>query len=176
MDRRDRRSHTRQGTLSTSLRRLQPQQTGCVRPKTSTLSRRATALFMVVLTTTGRHWSTKKCYSAWSNWFCSRRFTNPTIWTDSGRFASSDPAEPGRLAPTPPFIVPTVPWRSLCHPKRYYREGVRRYGFHGLSYEYIAARLKEIAPDIAERRVIVAHLGSGASMCALAAGNSIEST
>ncbi len=61
-------------------------------------------------------------------------------------------------------------------PERFYREGVRRYGFHGLSYEYIAGRLQEIAPDIAGARVIVAHLGSGASMCALAGGRSIEST
>jgi acetate kinase len=61
-------------------------------------------------------------------------------------------------------------------PEHFYREGVRRYGFHGLSYEYIAARLKEIAPDVAKGRVIVAHLGSGASMCALAGGRSIEST
>ena len=61
-------------------------------------------------------------------------------------------------------------------PEHYYAEGVRRYGFHGLSYEYIAGRLREIAPDIAKGRVIVAHLGSGASMCALADGKSIEST
>jgi acetate kinase len=53
---------------------------------------------------------------------------------------------------------------------------VRRYGFHGLSYEYIAGRLPEVAPEIAAGRVIVAHLGSGASMCALSDGRSIEST
>ena len=61
-------------------------------------------------------------------------------------------------------------------PERLYAEGVRRYGFHGLSYEYIASRLPEIAPATAMGRVIVAHLGSGASMCALDAGRSIEST
>ena len=61
-------------------------------------------------------------------------------------------------------------------PEPLYQQGVRRYGFHGLSYEYIAQRLPEVAPDIAERRVIVAHLGSGASMCALKNGSSIEST
>jgi acetate kinase len=61
-------------------------------------------------------------------------------------------------------------------PERFHAEGVRRYGFHGLSYEYIAGRLPEIAPEIAGGRVIVAHLGSGASMCALSAGRSIEST
>jgi acetate kinase len=61
-------------------------------------------------------------------------------------------------------------------PERFYAEGVRRYGFHGLSYEYIAGRLAEVAPEIAIGRVIVAHLGNGASMCALAGGRSIEST
>jgi len=61
-------------------------------------------------------------------------------------------------------------------PERLYAEGVRRYGFHGLSYEYIASRLPQVAPDIAGGRVIVAHLGSGASMCALSGGRSVEST
>ncbi len=61
-------------------------------------------------------------------------------------------------------------------PEHFYTEGVRRYGFHGLSYEYIAHRLREVAPTIANKRVIVAHLGSGASMCALSGGKSIEST
>jgi acetate kinase len=61
-------------------------------------------------------------------------------------------------------------------PERFYQEGVRRYGFHGLSYEYIAGRLPELSPAIAKGRVIVAHLGSGASMCALANGRSVEST
>jgi acetate kinase len=61
-------------------------------------------------------------------------------------------------------------------PEELYDEGVRRYGFHGLSYEYIAARLPQVAPEIAAGRVIVAHLGSGASMCALSGGRSIEST
>ena len=61
-------------------------------------------------------------------------------------------------------------------PERFYQEGVRRYGFHGLSYEYIAGRLPELNPAIAKGRVIVAHLGSGASMCALANGRSVEST
>jgi acetate kinase len=61
-------------------------------------------------------------------------------------------------------------------PLSFYDEGIRRYGFHGLSYEYIARRLPEIAPDKAKGRVIVAHLGSGASMCALRDGRSVEST
>jgi acetate kinase len=61
-------------------------------------------------------------------------------------------------------------------PDALYQEGVRRYGFHGLSYEYIAGALTEQAPEIALGRVVVAHLGSGASMCALAGGRSVDST
>lgn len=61
-------------------------------------------------------------------------------------------------------------------PQSLYDEGVRRYGFHGLSYEYIASRLPAVAPGVAQGRVIVAHLGSGASMCALLNGRSVEST
>jgi acetate kinase len=61
-------------------------------------------------------------------------------------------------------------------PQQFYEEGVRRYGFHGLSYEYIASQLPKLAPDIAKGRVVVAHLGSGASMCAVHAGRSVEST
>jgi acetate kinase len=61
-------------------------------------------------------------------------------------------------------------------PHQLHAEGIRRYGFHGLSYEYIAKRLPQVAPDIADRRVIVAHLGSGASMCAIKGGKSVEST
>ena len=54
--------------------------------------------------------------------------------------------------------------------------GVRRYGFHGLSYEYITRRLRTIAPEIAHGGVIIAHLGNGASMCAVRDGRSIDST
>jgi acetate kinase len=61
-------------------------------------------------------------------------------------------------------------------PERFYSEGVKRYGFHGLSYEYIAGRLAEMAPSVAKGRVIIAHLGSGASMCAIAGGKSVETT
>jgi acetate kinase len=61
-------------------------------------------------------------------------------------------------------------------PHELHTEGVRRYGFHGLSYEYVASALRQVAPDIANGRVIVAHLGSGASMCALNGGQSVEST
>jgi acetate kinase len=61
-------------------------------------------------------------------------------------------------------------------PKHFHDEGVRRYGFHGLSYEYIAAQLPRIAPEIAAGRVVVAHLGSGVSMCALSGGKSVGTT
>ena len=61
-------------------------------------------------------------------------------------------------------------------PDALYQEGVRRYGFHGLSYEYIAGALTEQAPEIALGRVVVAHLGAGASMCALAGGRSVDSS
>jgi acetate kinase len=61
-------------------------------------------------------------------------------------------------------------------PDALYREGVRRYGFHGLSYEYIARTLPRVAPEIAQGSVVVAHRGSGASMCALQNGRSVDST
>lgn len=61
-------------------------------------------------------------------------------------------------------------------PGRLRAEGVRRYGFHGLSYECIARSLPNVAPEIAKGRVIVAHLGSAASMCAIHGGRSVEST
>lgn len=61
-------------------------------------------------------------------------------------------------------------------PRRYYAEGVRRYGFHGLSYEYVSTRLREVSPSHAEGRVVVAHLGNGASMCAIRNGRSVASS
>jgi len=61
-------------------------------------------------------------------------------------------------------------------PREIRRSGVQRYGFHGLSYEYIASVLPATAPEIAEGRVIVAHLGNGASMCALQGRRSVDNT
>jgi acetate kinase len=61
-------------------------------------------------------------------------------------------------------------------PRAFYDEGVRRYGFHGLSYEFLADALAKRFPAEAAGRVIIAHLGNGASMCALSAGRSIGST
>ena len=61
-------------------------------------------------------------------------------------------------------------------PRRLHDEGIRRYGFHGLSYEYVAKTLLNVAPEIANARVIVAHLGSDASMCAIHGRRSVECT
>jgi acetate kinase len=70
-----------------------------------------------------------------------------------------------------PAVAEVVPLpRDIC------AGGVQRYGFHGLSYEYIASVLPQIAPEIANGRVIVAHLGSGASLCAMKDRKSIDST
>lgn len=78
---------------------------------------------------------------------------------DTGFFAGH--SEVANLVPLP---------RNLC------KSGLQRYGFHGLSYEYIASVLPNVAPEIAKGRVIVAHLGSGASMCALKDGKSIDTS
>jgi acetate kinase len=61
-------------------------------------------------------------------------------------------------------------------PREWEAKGVRRYGFHGLSYEYIAGRMRELDPPLAAAKMIVAHLGAGASLCAIDAGRSIDTT
>ena len=66
--------------------------------------------------------------------------------------------------------------RAFALPRRYGEQGVRRYGFHGLSYEYIASVLSSEAPPALAGRTIVAHLGNGASMCAMAEGRSVATT
>lgn len=66
---------------------------------------------------------------------------------------------------------------NFALPRELTEEGIRRYGFHGLSYEYIASVMESVmGRKLASRRVIVAHLGAGASMCALKNGQSIAST
>jgi acetate kinase len=65
---------------------------------------------------------------------------------------------------------------SFALPRAIAAAGVRRYGFHGLSYEYIAQRLGEDAPALARGRVVAAHLGAGASLCAMRGGRSIATT
>ena len=64
----------------------------------------------------------------------------------------------------------------IALPDEICQAGVRRYGFHGLSYEYIATALPRMSADIARARVIVAHLGNGASLCALRDGKSVDSS
>ena len=54
--------------------------------------------------------------------------------------------------------------------------GVRRYGFHGLSYEFVSDRLRAVAPDHAQKRIVIAHLGNGASLCAIHTGRSVATT
>jgi acetate kinase len=71
--------------------------------------------------------------------------------------------------------MPEVATR-IALPREFEAEGVRRYGFHGLSYEYIAHRLGEIAPELANGKIIAAHLGNGASLCAIEAGRSVDTT
>jgi acetate kinase len=66
--------------------------------------------------------------------------------------------------------------RMFALPREMRERGVRRYGFHGLSYDYVASVLKDYDPRLAEGRVIVAHLGNGASLCALRGGVSIATT
>lgn len=61
-------------------------------------------------------------------------------------------------------------------PRKLLDDGVIRYGFHGLSYEYVAGVLSEVMDDYPRRRVIVAHLGAGASMCAMVDGKSVTTT
>ncbi|MFT4120266.1 acetate/propionate family kinase [Bradyrhizobium sp.] len=68
------------------------------------------------------------------------------------------------------------PASRFAIPRRYEERGIRRYGFHGLSFEYVAGRLAEIAPEFVARRTVIAHLGNGASLCALRDGRSIDTT
>ena len=65
---------------------------------------------------------------------------------------------------------------SFALPRELTDAGVRRYGFHGLSYEYVSGKLREVAPDHADGRIVVAHLGNGASLCAIHHGKSVATT
>lgn len=71
-------------------------------------------------------------------------------------------------------LMPPVSRFAL--PRRFEEVGIRRYGFHGLSFEFIARRLAEIAPALASKRTVVAHLGNGASLCAMRNGKSLDTT
>ena len=113
----------------------------------------------------------------YANWCRSRQFINRIISPPS-RLSAND-YRTCRRSPAliRVFIEDNPQLRSLsrCH-ENFGRQGVQRYGFHGLSYEYIASVLPEVAPELAGGRIIVAHLGSGASMCAMREGKSIDTT
>lgn len=66
--------------------------------------------------------------------------------------------------------------QAFALPREISEAGVRRYGFHGLSYDYVSGRLREVAPDLAQKRIIIAHLGNGASLCAIHEGKSVATT
>ena len=68
------------------------------------------------------------------------------------------------------------PVSRFAIPRRFEEMGIRRYGFHGLSFEFIANRLAEISPSLAEKRTVAAHLGNGASLCAMRSGRSVDTT
>jgi acetate kinase len=65
---------------------------------------------------------------------------------------------------------------SFALPRELSRSGVRRYGFHGLSYQYVSGRLRQVAPEHADKKIIIAHLGNGASLCAIHHGQSVATT
>lgn len=65
---------------------------------------------------------------------------------------------------------------TFALPRHFYDSGVRRYGFHGLSYEYVLSEVTRSRPELAKGRIVVAHLGNGSSMCAIKDGRSVDST
>jgi acetate kinase len=66
--------------------------------------------------------------------------------------------------------------QAFALPREISESGVRRYGFHGLSYEFVSGRMRELAPEYANKRLIIAHLGNGASLCAIRDGRSVATT
>jgi len=88
-------------------------------------------------------------------------------WSDVKQVACFDTGFHHRLRP---------PVSRYALPLSYEAKGIRRYGFHGLSYEFIATRLRQISLALFEKRTVVAHLGSGASLCAMRAGESVDTT
>jgi acetate kinase len=66
--------------------------------------------------------------------------------------------------------------RRFALPRELFDQGIKRYGFHGLSYKFIAGQIARVAPNIARGRVVAAHLGSGASLCGLEDGVSRDTT
>lgn len=90
-----------------------------------------------------------------------------TIKPDLTQIACFDTAFHHTMAP---------PANRFAIPRRFEARGIQRYGFHGLSFEYVAGRLAGIAPELAAKRTVIAHLGNGASLCALRDGRSIDTT
>jgi acetate kinase len=72
----------------------------------------------------------------------------------------------------------THPWvaDTFALPRKFYAEGIRRFGFHGLSYDFVARAMRRIAPSLAAGRMVVAHLGNGASLCAIRDGKAVDTT
>jgi acetate kinase len=72
----------------------------------------------------------------------------------------------------------THPWvaDTFALPRKFYTDGIRRYGFHGLSYDFVARAMRRIAPSVAGGRMVVAHLGNGASLCAIRDGKAVDTT
>src|SRR5262249_34842978 len=66
--------------------------------------------------------------------------------------------------------------QQFALPRELTAAGIQRYGFHGLSYEYIASRLPHVDAQAAKGRTVVAHLGNGASLCAMSAARSVATT
>ncbi|MFT9015742.1 MAG: acetate/propionate family kinase [Acetobacter sp.] len=89
------------------------------------------------------------------------------LWPDLPQVACFDTAFHHDLPPCA---------RRFALPRQYEADGVRRYGFHGLSYDYVARYLRHALPHLAGGRVVVAHLGNGASLCALSDGRSMDTT
>ena len=117
------------------------------------------------------------------------------VLDDLARLAPLAPLhQPHNLAPIRTIlnVAPQIPQvacfdtafhRSQSHlaqafalPRRFTDTGVRRYGFHGISYEFLVARFGELAPTLANARIVFAHLGNGASMCAVKDGRSVATT
>ena len=128
------------------------------------------------------------------------RFTAPTVVTDEvikelRKLAPLAPLhQPHNLAPIEAIrrAAPHMPQvacfdtafhqtqsplaQSFALPREITDAGVRRYGFHGLSYQYVSGKLREVAPDDSGKRIVIAHLGNGASLCALHDGRSVATT
>ena len=132
---------------------------------------------MAVSSSWRRRRSTRPCCSASISTCRSRRCTSRTTSRRSARCWRDCPACPRSRASTRRSTAPSRTSRSVSRlPPRFAAAGVRRYGFHGLSYEYIATQLPAVDARAAEGRTVVFHLGNGSSMCAMRACRSIATT